>query len=81
MIIEVIQPCFGYLKEDPTQVRYNYEFEKGVHTFAGGETKDWKMIIVQTYNSNHGLPEPKEGEILFKYKWNRGYLLKESFKI
>lgn len=68
-IVEVTQPVFEYLIKDPTKIRYNSKIE--------GEVNDiWRGIIVQTYNPNHGLPEPKEGEILFKYTYNRGYLLK-----
>lgn len=69
MTIEVNIPTFQYLIEDPSKVRYEISFRESRRCF-----KRWKTIVVQTYY--HGLPEPKEGEILFKYTENRGYLEK-----
>lgn len=72
-IIEVTQPCFEYLIEDPTKVRYEPEV-KGEY-IVEMKNNPWKCIIVQTHIG--GLSKPKEGEILFKYTEERGYFIKK----
>ena len=63
MIIEVEQPTFLLDKNNPMNVSYSNE-----------EGDNWKSIIVGTYL--HGFPPLKEGDILYKYKDNRGYVYK-----
>jgi len=61
MIIEVKQPTFVLDKNNYKNVSYNKT--TGI---------DWKSIMVQTYP--HGFPKLKHGEVLYKYKKNRGYI-------
>jgi hypothetical protein len=63
MIIEVEQPTFLLDKNNPMNVSYKNE-----------EGDNWKSIMVSTYL--HGFPPLKEGDILYKYKDNRGYIYK-----
>lgn len=65
-IIEITQPVFQINLDNPREFSYNPE--------DGDE--NWKPIIVETYNE--GLPQPKNNQILFKYKENRGYLYEQT---
>jgi len=61
MIIEVEQPVFLLDKNNPMIVSYKNE-----------EGDNWQSIIVSTYLN--GFPTLNQGDILYKYKDNRGYV-------
>jgi len=61
MIIEVKQPAFLLDKNNHEKVSYSNEI---------GD--NWTSIMVGTYQ--FGFPKLKEGEILYKYSANRGYI-------
>jgi hypothetical protein len=58
--IEVTQPTFLINLDNPTEVSY---------VPMDG---NWKTITVQTYQ--HGFPEIKDGEMLYYFTENRGYI-------
>jgi hypothetical protein len=61
MVINVDRPTFLVNKKDYKKVSY-----------GGPGDDNWKFIIVQTYLA--GFPALKEGEVLYKYTNNRGYI-------
>jgi hypothetical protein len=69
-IIEVSSPTFYIEKNNPENVKY-FQTEKEWRMEKDG---DYKAILVESFIEK--LPIPQKDEILYKYKDNRGYLLK-----
>jgi len=71
IIIEVTSRNFFIDREDRTRVVYKITSESGGRSFETG--------VVQQYQ--HGCPDPKKHQILYKYNKNEGYLWTNEEKI
>ena len=65
-IIEITRPVFIINLDNPREFTYNAE----------DSDENWRIICVQTFN--HGFPNLKENQILFKYTENRGYIYEQT---